>query len=164
MAEAVRVLFVCTGNLCRSPLAQYLFNAQLAASGLTHLAVAASAGTHARMGQPAPPLLLEIATARGLDLSNHRSRRLVDADYATHDELIALDLGHLDQLNFLRPSGARARLSLLLSGVDEAGQIEVPDPFGGPRQGYERAAHLIELGVRHWLRRAKEATSRGRAD
>jgi len=149
----MRVLFVCTGNLCRSPLAEVLFNTQLAASGMAQRAVAHSVGTHAKADQPVPALMLEAASARGLDLSSHRSRRLVSADYANYDEIVALDLGHLDHLNFLRPQPYAGQLSLLLSGVDEAGQIEVPDPFGGPARAYAHAAHLIDLGVRHLLRR-----------
>jgi len=151
VAEILRVLFLCTGNLCRSPLAQAMLVAEAQARGVdTRLAVT-SAGTHARDGQPCPPPLLEIASEYGLDLTAHRSRRFDLGDFTTQDRIIALDLGHLDYLNFMRPSRVTARQSLLLSGVDEAGTIEVPDPFGRAARDYARAAALIQIGVRNLL-------------
>ena len=153
VADPVRVLFVCTGNLCRSPLAGAMLAAEAEARALQSRLRIDSAGTHARHGQECPPPLLESAGAYGLDLSAHRSRRLTDDDFFDHDVLVALDLGHLDHLNFMRPRTATAQQGLLLSGVDDAGVIEVPDPFGrGPRD-YARAASLIQLGVRHLLTR-----------
>ena len=153
MAEPLRVLFICTGNLCRSPLASAMLEAELRARDLQGRVLTASAGTHARHGQECPPPLIEVATTYGLDMAAHRSRRFDDEDFYEHDVLVALDLGHLDHLNFMRPRNATAQQVLLLSGVDEAGVIEVPDPYGrGPRD-YARAASLIQLGVRHLLTR-----------
>jgi len=153
VSDPLRVLFVCTGNLCRSPLARAMLDAEAALQGLAHRLETASAGTHARDGQACPPAQLEIAAAHGLDLSGHRARRLTARDFTDFDVLVALDLGHLDQLNFMRPQDARAEQMLLLSGVDEAGTIEVPDPYGGSARGYAHAADLIRMGVRHLLAR-----------
>lgn len=147
MADALRVLFVCTGNLCRSPLAAAMFAAEATARGVGTRFLIASAGTHARDGQPCPSPLVEVATEYGLDVSGHRSRRLTEQDFIAQDAIIALDLGHLDHLNFMRPREATARQMLLLSGVDEAGTIEVPDPYGRGARDYARAAALIRLGV-----------------
>lgn len=151
MTETTRVLFVCTGNLCRSPLAQAMLSAAVAARGLSAQVTATSAGTHARDGQQCPAPLLEVATRYGLDLAAHRSRRFVEADFTEQDLIVALDLGHLDHLNFMRPRAATAQQALLLSGVDDAGTIEVPDPFGRSPRDYARAASLIEMGVRQLL-------------
>jgi len=153
MAEPLRVLFVCTGNLCRSPLAAAMLLAAAEARGDAERLVVASAGTHARDGQPCPPPLLDVALVHGLDLAAHRSRRLVEDDFTSQHVLVALDLGHLDHLNFMRPRTASAQQMLLLSGVDEAGTIEVPDPYGRAPRDYARAASLIQLGVRQLLTR-----------
>ncbi len=151
MAEPLRVLFVCTGNLCRSPLAAAMLVAAARAQGVEERLAVSSAGTHARDGQSCPPPLLEVATRYGLALDAHRSRRFVVEDFTTQDEIVALDLGHLDHLNFLRPPQARARQRLLLSSVDDAGTIEVPDPFGRAPRDYARAAALVQMGVRKLL-------------
>ena len=151
MSDPVRVLFVCTGNLCRSPLARAMLDAEAARLGLGDHLATGSAGTHARDGTPSPALQQEIALTHGLDLSAHRARRLCAQDFVDFDVLVALDLGHLDHLNFMRPPDARARQMLLLSGVDEAGTIEVPDPYGGSARAYAHAAGLIRVGVRHLL-------------
>ncbi|HMM74991.1 MAG TPA: low molecular weight phosphotyrosine protein phosphatase [Gammaproteobacteria bacterium] len=151
MSEPRRVLFLCTGNLCRSPLAQAMLVAEAQARGVAARLAVSSAGTHARDGQPCPPPLIEVATRYGLDLDAHRSRRFVVEDFTTQNEIVALDLGHLDHLNFMRPPQATARQRLLLSGVDEAGTIEVPDPFGRAERDYARAALLIQMGVRRLL-------------
>ena len=160
MSEPVRVLFVCTGNLCRSPLARAMLDAEAARRGLGGCLETASAGTHARDGAPSPALQQEIALTHGLDLSAHRARRLCEQDFTDFDVLVALDLGHLDHLNFMRPAAARASQMLLLSGVDEAGTIEVPDPYGGSARAYAHAAELIRLGVRHLLARLLPAQAR----
>lgn len=157
MKEQQRILFVCTGNLCRSPLAAAMLTAAVAKRDDAVPSLVASAGTHARNGVECPAPLLAVAATYGLDLHEHRSRRLTAQDYTNFDLLVALDLGHLDHLNFMRPAGARAQQMLLLSGVDEAGVIEVPDPYGGSDRDYARAATLIEIGVNHLVRRLAPA-------
>ena len=151
MAEPLRVLFLCTGNLCRSPLAAAMFMVEAKLKGVEARLAVSSAGTHARDGQGCPPPLLEIAATYGLDLSPHRSRRFVAEDFTAQDAIVALDLGHLDHLNFMRPPQATAQQVLLLSGVDAAGTIEVPDPFGRAPRDYAQAATLIQMGVRNLL-------------
>jgi len=160
LSAPVRVLFVCTGNLCRSPLAQAMLDAEAARLQLSRHLQTASAGTHARDGATCPALQQEIALAHGLDLSAHRARRLTAQDFTDFDVLVALDLGHLDHLNFMRPPAARAVQMLLLSGVDEAGTIEVPDPYGGSARAYARAAELIKMGIGHLLTRLLPAQAR----
>jgi len=168
LSAPIRVLFVCTGNLCRSPLARAMLDAEAARLGLGGHFETASAGTHARDGAASPALQQEIALTHGLDLSAHRARRLRTEDFTDFDVLVALDLGHLDHLNFMRPPAARARQMLLLSGVDEAGTIEVPDPYGGSARAYAHAAALIRMGVLHLLthllpeQAREEISARGR--
>lgn len=161
MSEALRVLFVCTGNLCRSPLARAMCEAEAAQRGLGSMIRVDSAGTHARDGDGCPSLLREVAASQGLDLSGHRARRLGVEDFVEQDVLVALDLGHLDHLNFMRPPQASARQMLLLSGVDEAGTLEVPDPYGRSARAYAHAAALIRMGVVSLLGRLFEAGAPG---
>lgn len=151
MNTPLRVLFVCTGNLCRSPLARAMCEEAALRAGFADRIRVDSAGTHAREGDPCPALLREIAAGEGLDLAGHRARRLQESDFFEQDVLVALDLGHLDHLNFMRPPTATAQHRLLLSGVDEAGTIEVPDPYGRSARAYAHAAALIRMGVLNLL-------------
>jgi len=152
-----RLLFVCTGNLCRSPLAQRLMERALADRGLTDSVSVDSAGTHARVGEPPDPSAIEVAAAYGVDISAQRARALVAEDFANFDLIVALDLGHLDSLRFLRPEGARANVRLLLQGMAGTGDAEVPDPYGRQRDEFEFAARLIEVGVRRLVEEFGEA-------
>ncbi|MGD9603080.1 MAG: low molecular weight protein-tyrosine-phosphatase [Gammaproteobacteria bacterium] len=146
-----RVLFVCTGNLCRSPLAQGLLEAALAARGLANDVQVDSAGTHAVVGEPPAPFAIEVARDYGSDISGQRARQLQPEDFERFDRIVALDLGHLDQLRFLRPEDARAKVTLLLAGMAAAGDAEVPDPYGRERDEFEFAARLIDVGVKRLL-------------
>jgi protein-tyrosine phosphatase len=161
MSAPLRILFVCTGNLCRSPLAQAICTAEARRLGLADRIRVESAGTHAREGAGCPPLLQELAAGQGLDLAGHRARRLRESDFFEQDLLVALDLGHLDHLNFMRPAAASARQMLLLSGVDEAGTIEVPDPFGRSARAYAHAGELVRVGVMRLLARLAESGAPG---
>ncbi|MBI4696576.1 MAG: low molecular weight phosphotyrosine protein phosphatase [Gammaproteobacteria bacterium] len=146
-----RILFVCTGNLCRSPLARGLLAKHLALRPDAAAFTIDAAGTAAREGLPPTPYTLEVAARRGVDLGAHRSRSVVPADFTRFDTLVALDFGHLDWLRFMRPADARCELRLLLAAHARRPAHEVPDPYGKSARVYERVARLIELGVRAWL-------------
>lgn len=146
-----RILFVCTGNLCRSPLARGLLAHAVARRADAARFVIDAAGTDAREGNAPTPYALEVAARRGIDLSAHRSRRLVAGDFACFDVIVAMDFGHLDWLRFLRPADAGCELRLLLGAHGRRRAREVPDPYGRSRGTYERVARLIELGVRALL-------------
>ena len=143
-----RVLFVCTGNLCRSPLARGLFEKHLAARPDGRGFVVDAAGIHAQAGLPPSAHTLEVAARRGLDLSAYRSRQVVAADFERFEVLVAMDLGHLDWLRFVRPAKAACELRLLLDARGRRPAREVPDPYGGTLRYYERVARVIELGVK----------------
>lgn len=151
MTRRWRLLFVCTGNLCRSPLAQGLMQQQVDAAGLTAQFSLDSAGTQARAGHPPEPLAIEVAADHGADISSQRSRALRPEDYFEFDRIIAMDLGHLDELKFMQPTTGHAEVTLLLAGLAASGNAEVPDPYGREREDFEFAARLIAIGTRRLL-------------
>ncbi|MBI2798908.1 MAG: low molecular weight phosphotyrosine protein phosphatase [Gammaproteobacteria bacterium] len=151
MTRHWRLLFVCTGNLCRSPLAQGLMQQQVDTAGLTAQFSLDSAGTHARAGQPPEPLAIEVAVDYGADIGSQRSRVLRPEDFFEFDRIIAMDLGHLDELKFMQPATGHAEVTLLLAGLAASGNAEVPDPYGRDRGDFEFAARLIAIGTRRLL-------------
>ncbi len=141
-----RVLFVCTGNICRSPMAEGLFQAALDDNGEHTGWVVDSAGTHAREGIRPEPAAVAVASEYGADISALRSRPLEQADFVRFDTIVALDRGHLDLISFIRPEAFAGTITLMPSTA-RSGFIEVPDPYGGNRRGYETAGRLIADGV-----------------
>lgn len=135
----MRILFVCTGNICRSPTAEGVLRARAAARGLDGLTVD-SAGTHGyHVGEPPDRRSIEAAARRGYDLSGLRARRLRPSDYDDFDLLLAMDRGHLRILRDGCPSGEHSRLRLFL-------EHDVPDPYYGAAGGFEEVLDLIESG------------------
>ena len=125
----MRILFVCTGNICRSPTAEGVLRGRAAAAGLEGLHIE-SAGTHGyHVGEPPDPRTVEAAARRGYDLSGLRARKLRSADFTDFDLLLAMDRGHLRIMERLRPPETTAQLRLFL-------EREVPDPYYGGDDGF----------------------------
>ena len=141
----MRLLFVCTGNLARSPLAAGLMRVGLADCGIGGVEVEA-AGIHAVVDAPATPKALRIAAAYGADLSAHRARQFEREWFARFDHVYALDAMHLEFLRDIRPKDCTGGLSLLPARRGVRG-LEVFDPYGRSGRAYARAARLIAEGV-----------------
>jgi len=137
------ILFVCTGNICRSPLAEGLFHAGVAGRGSDWLID--SAGIHALVGRPPAPLALATAAELGIDIGALRARTFEVTDFAHFQHIVAMDAGHLDYLQAVRPPHWTGRLGLLYD--DRGRPFEVPDPYGRAASAYRRAAKLIARGV-----------------
>lgn len=139
----MKVLFVCMGNICRSPTAQGVFEARLAGSGLD--VEVDSAGTHAyHVGELPDARSRAAALRRGYDLSSQRARRVEDSDFADFDLIFAMDRNNLHRLRERCPPRHQRKLSLLLT-LDPASPVdEVPDPYYGEGDGFERVLDLIE--------------------
>jgi protein-tyrosine-phosphatase len=136
------ILFVCTGNTCRSPLAEVLAREGAARCGLGQVEVA-SAGTFAVEGQPASALAVKAASRRGLDLSGHRSRPLTAELIQGADMVVAMTPAHLEAVVHLAPgAGAALATQFLPAGHPLAG-TPVPDPLGGSEADYERTAAVL---------------------
>lgn len=143
----IGVLFVCTGNICRSPMAEGVFRKRVRQAGLEANFEIDSAGTYNRH-EGEPPSLPAIAAAvrRGYDIAEQRCRPLVAGDVERFDYPLAMDRGHLAALRRLAPPALINRPRLFLDYAPQLGIKEVPDPYGLGLDDYERALDLIEAG------------------
>ncbi len=146
MSGAMRgVLFICTGNICRSPTAEGVFRKMVADAGLAHAIRVDSAGTHAyHVGEPPDTRSQAIARARGYDLSGIRARRIDTGDFGAFDLIIAMDRDHHAILARMAPPAARAKVGLMLTYARRAKTLDVPDPYYGGPEGFELVLDLIE--------------------
>jgi protein-tyrosine phosphatase len=150
--RAIRVLFVCTGNICRSPTAEGLFRALVERAELGGVIEVDSAGTGGwHVGEPPDGRSQAAARQRGLDLSGQRARQVETADFEVFDYLLGLDRSHLQALERLAPAARRDRLHLLLDYAPELGVSDVPDPYYGGVHGFEQVLDLVEAGCRGLL-------------
>ncbi len=146
MTATLRVVMVCTGNICRSPSAEVVLRAQLAAAGLSDRVTVTSAGTGGwHINEPMDDRAAQTLAARGF-ATGHRARRVEVADLASADLLVAMDRGHLRFLRELAAgSPAAGRIRLLREFDPAAGtDLDVPDPYYGGPEGFERVLDLIE--------------------
>ncbi|MBL8704320.1 MAG: low molecular weight phosphotyrosine protein phosphatase [Rhodospirillales bacterium] len=147
-----RVLFVCTGNICRSPTAEGVFRHVAAEAGLADRFHVDSAGTHGyHLGEPPDARAVALALKRGYDLSALRARQFTAADYADFDLLLAMDRGHLKIMRRLAPPRDAERARLFLSYAPACGIDDVPDPYYGDERDFARTLDLIERGSRALL-------------
>ncbi|MFG2481641.1 low molecular weight protein-tyrosine-phosphatase [Streptomyces virginiae] len=142
-----RVCFVCTGNICRSPMAESVFRAHVAADGLAALVEVDSAGTGGwHEGDGADPRTVSVLEAAGYE-QDHRARQFRSSWFARLDLVIALDAGHLRDLRALAPTAQDAAKVRLLRSYDpaaSAAETDVPDPYYGPLDGFEECLKLVE--------------------
>jgi protein-tyrosine phosphatase len=139
------VLFVCTGNICRSPTGEVVLRHKVAAAGLQDRVHIASAGTHDyHVGSPADERSTAHAHRRGYDLSRHRARQVHPLDFERFDLMLALDRGHLQLLAEDCPPSQRHRLRLLMEFAPAGFPAEVADPYYGGTKGFETVLDQIE--------------------
>lgn len=148
----VRVLMVCTGNICRSPTAEAVLRKRLADLDLQAVVEVDSAGTHAHEGSPPDPRSQRAAQARGYDLAGLRGRQIGGADYERFDLILAMDDTHLDWMARFAPPGVGAERVLFTARSRRfAGLPEVPDPYYGAPEGFTLVLDIVEDGVEGWL-------------
>ena len=140
----MKILFVCLGNICRSPTAEGVFRKYLADSALADKVSVESAGTADwHTGKGPDPRTCEAALKRGYDLSKLQARQATAEDFHNFDLILAMDKSNLANLEALRPADSRAELDLLLQRYDLP-RSEVPDPYYGGEQGFEDVLDLLE--------------------
>lgn len=141
----VRVLFVCMGNICRSPTAEGVFKALVEREQLAKQIEIDSAGTHAyHVGKPPDPRAQEAAHRRGIDLSDQRARKVRHEDFLEFDYVLAMDRSNYEDLRELCHPDYESRLRLFLEFGQDPQVQDVPDPYYGGPQGFERVLDLIE--------------------
>lgn len=155
------VLFVCMGNICRSPTAEGVFRQQLREAGMVDVIRTDSAGTHGyHIGSPPDSRACKAALERGIDISDLRARLLVTEDFDKFDYVVAMDHDNLSMMEALRPAQSRARIGLLLEYASTGNTREVPDPYYGGKQGFERVLDLVEAGCQGLLQAVLQQTPR----
>ena len=152
----VKVLFVCMGNICRSPTAEGVFKRHVAQAGLEAHVLSDSAGTHDyHVGDPPDPRAQRAAAGRGYDLSALRGRQVSRSDFAEFDYVLAMDEANLLALTRLCPPPHAHKLKLFMEFGPDSNPREVPDPYYGGAQGFERVLDLVEHASRGLLAQVK---------
>ncbi|MFI9823167.1 low molecular weight protein-tyrosine-phosphatase [Streptomyces sp. NPDC052013] len=153
-----RVCFVCTGNICRSPMAESVFRARVAEAGLDGLVEVDSAGTGGwHEGDGADPRAVAVLEEHGYD-AGHTARQFDPSWFPRLDLVIALDAGHLRALRRLAPTERDADKVRLLRSYDPAagGDLDVPDPYYGDADGFDECLEMVEAASTGLLASVRE--------
>lgn len=160
--ERIGVLFVCTGNICRSPTAQGVFEALVREAALQERFLIDSAGTSRHhVGQAPDPRTQKAARDRGVDLSRQRARQVRAEDLQRFHYLVAMDTGHYEDLLTLRDKQdaadqLTARIVRLLDFVADPALQDVPDPYYGPINGFGRVYDIVADGCQAFLQHLRQ--------
>lgn len=145
----MKILFVCSGNICRSPTAEGLFRKRLAEQGVD--ITCDSAGTNGyHIGDPPDHRAIVVALENGFDISDQRARRIEVEDFDNYDVIYAMDSGHLSALHSIRPETCRAKVIPYIEGRD------VPDPWYGEQENFYQTYEIIEAEVDRIITELKE--------
>ena len=157
MHEKVAVLFVCMGNICRSPTAHGVFRRLVEERGLQHRIHVDSAGTHAyHVGDAPDPRAQKTALGRGIDLSDLRARRLAHGDYQRFDYLLAMDGENFQIMAQHCPPEHMKKLRMFMEFAPGLGIAEVPDPYYGGPSGFDRVLDMIEAAAEGLIEHIRE--------
>jgi protein-tyrosine phosphatase len=147
-----RLLFVCLGNICRSPMAEGVFRRVAEQEGVLERFEIDSAGLGDwHVGQAPDTRAQSAARRRGIDISHQSARQVTPADYARFDLLLAMDGSNFAELIERAPKEARHKIRRFLDYAPQMGVHDVPDPFYGGREGFDHALDLIEHAARGLL-------------
>jgi protein-tyrosine phosphatase len=151
-SRRIRILVVCTGNICRSPTAEGVLRHQALKRGLQDRIEVRSAGTHGyHVGESPDSRSVRHAGKRGYDLSAQRAQLVTREHFGEYDYILAMDRGHLRILRQMAPEGAKARLGLYLEASARWKGADVPDPYYGGAEGFEEVLDMVEEAADRWL-------------
>jgi protein-tyrosine phosphatase len=149
----INVLFVCMGNICRSPMAEGIFRREIAKAGLQDKVNVDSAGTHSYHVGSKPDLRAQNAVGkRGVNIGNLRGRQVADTDFERFDYILAMDSSNLSNLMRRAPVKWHKKIKLLLSFSRKYPNLDVPDPYYGGLSGFEENLDMIEDAVQGLIR------------
>jgi len=155
-----KILFVCTGNICRSPTAEGVMRKRARDLGLEDKIMVDSAGTHAyHVGEAPDQRSVASAKKRGIWIDGLRSRKIAPGDFHEFDLILGLDYEHVQHLRRMAPGNATAKTELFLDYAGFAREKEVPDPYYSNQQHFEYVLDLIESGVDPLIARLKSEIS-----
>ncbi|MCO1334232.1 low molecular weight phosphotyrosine protein phosphatase [Microbulbifer sp. OS29] len=137
------VLFVCLGNICRSPLAEAVFHSKARQAGLS-VSVDSAGIINYHAGKRPDPRTLEVGQSNGYSFENSYARQVEATDFTRFDHIFAMDKNNLEALKALQPKGSHAQLQLFLPLIQDCHKTEVPDPYYGGVQGFRQILQLIE--------------------
>lgn len=147
------ILFVCTGNICRSPSAEAVLRHQVDLEGHAAQFTIDSVGTHGyHIGEPPDHRADQAAIMRGISMSGIRARKLSAKDFDEFDLIIAMDRGHMKTLQKEKPSQSKAELKLFCDYLPNKGIKDVPDPYYGSDEGFELVLDMLEEGCANILK------------
>ena len=148
----VSVMFVCMGNICRSPTAHGVFRKLVQDEGYTDQVYIESSGTHAyHVGESPDQRAQQTARGRGIDLSDLRAQKVKAADFASFDYILAMDSDNFAMLSMNCPAEFQHKLHMFLDFAESRNQREVPDPYYGGASGFDHVFDLVEEGSRGLL-------------
>ena len=141
----VKVLFVCMGNICRSPTAEGVFRHLVQQAKASDFITVDSAGTHAyHVGEPPDTRSLSTAQSRNIDMTKQRARRVDVTDFEEFDHILAMDKNNHQQLIDICPPHLKHKVELFMSYASEFDDTEVPDPYYGGARGFDHVFDLVE--------------------
>jgi protein-tyrosine phosphatase len=156
-SSTVKVLFVCMGNICRSPMAHGVFRQLVRDEGLAEYIEIDSAGTHSyHLDEPPDRRAILTAARRGVEIDDLRARRAEPRDFHDFDYVLAMDQENYLSLSAICPRGMEAKLSLFMDFAPELRTREVPDPYYGGPGGFETVFDLVEAASRELLAHIRE--------
>lgn len=140
-----RVLFVCLGNICRSPTAEAIMRHKLQRRGLDRFFEVSSAGTgNWHVGERPDARAMQAAQVRGYDMSAQRARQILETDFKYFDLVLAMDRSNIANMRRVCPAGCLSKIGLLMDYVPQAPIDEVPDPYYGGEDGFDEVLNMLE--------------------
>jgi protein-tyrosine phosphatase len=157
----MRILFVCLGNICRSPTAEAVLRKLAAEQPLAGLEIDSAGTGNYHAGQPPDARTIAAARRRGIDMGALRARQIERADFQRFDLILAMDHQNLKDCQRIAPTPRRAELQLFLKYAPDCGYEEVPDPYSGEAADFERVLDLADSACRGLLAYCREHSGAG---